>query len=172
MPARVTARPGFMLKECVRRNDAPARVEDAPRGYGGHAFRMEVLEDNRLRGQPVQVRRFDPLAAISRQIVGAKRIGDNQDDIQIVALLLRRLLPTRAAHLGPAGSCAGAGNRKIGGARESCGGLQEIPSTGLLHGCKCSPFRLLATLPNPCTRCTIVHNRGGPEITTRTQFRR
>ena len=72
---------------------------------------MEVFEDDRLFSQPVEVRCLYPLAAISCQIVRAKGIGDNQDDVQIVPLLLGRPLPARAAGLGRAGSGAGAWSR-------------------------------------------------------------
>ena len=85
---------------------------------------MEVVEDNRLVGQPVQVRRLYPLAAIGGQIIRAKRIRYNQDHVEIVPLLLRGPLPMRAAVLGGGGRGPGTWSREIGRARKSRAGLQ------------------------------------------------
>jgi len=137
----------------MRGNDAAARVQNPPCGNGGHALGVKVVEDNRLFGQAVQVRSLHPLAAIGRQIVSAKRIRDDQDHIEIVALLFSRTFPMRAAVFGCGGCGDGARSHKIGGACERRTGFQQIPSGGFVYSHSCAflealNLSILSTLLN------------------------
>ena len=105
----------FVLIIVIGRDDPPARIQLAPDGNRRHALRIRVLEYDRLFRKTVQVRAFHPLASISRQVIRAERIGNQQDDIQVVSLLFGRALPVRASTGG--GLRSGAGSR--GKAREA-----------------------------------------------------
>ncbi len=116
MPARKLYRLGLVV--IAEWKDAAARIQNAPRRNSRKPFRIVVLEQHRRFGETVQVRTIDPLAPVRGQIVRAEGIGNEQDQIQAIALLLGRLLPVRAsAASGLRGCVAGAGKTGQSGQR-------------------------------------------------------
>src|ERR1700677_3350775 len=93
MPSRQLDR--VLLEVLVGRKDAPPSVKLASQRYGRQPLRIVAIKDNRFLGKVVEVWSIYPGAAISRQIVGAKRIGDQHDQVEIISLLARRSLPVR-----------------------------------------------------------------------------
>src|SRR5208282_4789882 len=86
----------LVLREIVSRNAPASRVECAANRDGGHHLRVRVGKDRCPLGKPAQVRRFQvlqPLRAVARQVVGAKSVSDNYNQVQSISRLLGRSLP-------------------------------------------------------------------------------
>ncbi len=90
----------LVLGEIVGGDAAASGVERAAQGNGGQQFGVGVAQNRRAAGEAVEVGRFQrvqPLGPVARQIVGAKRVGDDHNQVQTVAGLLGWLLPLRPA---------------------------------------------------------------------------
>src|SRR5277367_4020684 len=82
-----------VLEVSMGRKDTTAGVELATDGNRWHALRIEALKDDRLLGKLVEIGCLHPLTAVSREIVGPKSVGNQDNQVEIVARLLSWSLP-------------------------------------------------------------------------------
>jgi hypothetical protein len=71
---------GGLLEVCVDWRDAAAGIELATDRNCGHAFGVDLFEDDRVLGEAIERGRIDPLAPIGFEVVCAEGVGDKHDN--------------------------------------------------------------------------------------------